>query len=109
MNGLFLNSSVSLESSSEQHTVESHPTSSSDGQPEGLGTISGRAIFAFGEATLRGFENLAIARKLRTIHSVFPHRDDDSIKDIDKIYDDVLELSRCLIHIILLLLVFANC
>lgn len=106
MNGLFLNSSVSLESSSEQHSVESDPTNSSDGPPEGLGTISGRAIFAFGEATLRGFENLAIARKLRIIHSVFPHRDDDLIRDIDKIYDDALELSRCLrVNAILLLFI----
>ena|ERR1700729_2512411 len=97
MNGLFLNStSLSLASSSEPRSIVSDPTtSSSDGTAEGIGSLGGRALYAFGEAALRGFENLAIRRKLRSIKSLFPHDDTDTTKGVERIYDDVLELSRC--------------
>ena len=62
---------------------------------EGIGTLTGRAIYAVGEAALRGIEILAIRRKLRMINSFFPHNDDATTKNIEMKYDDVLELSRC--------------
>jgi hypothetical protein len=60
----------------------------------GPGTLSGKALEAFGEAALRGVENITIRRKLATLRSVFPHTDNTDIPDIDTVYDDVLELSR---------------
>ena len=60
----------------------------------GPGTLSGKAIEAFGEATLRGVENVVIRRKLSTYRSLFPHTDDMTIKNIDTVYENVLELSR---------------
>jgi hypothetical protein len=60
----------------------------------GPGTLTGKALEAFGEATLRGVENLAIRRKLASFRSVFPHKNDTTIENIELIYDDVLEISR---------------
>jgi hypothetical protein len=95
MNGLFLRSTLSLVPSSQPRSIISEPTSaSSNDTAEGIGSLGGRALYALGEATLRGFENLAIRRKLRTIKSIFPHQDTDKNKNIEKIYDDILELSR---------------
>lgn len=97
MNGLFLHSTLSLASSSQ--SIVSYPTtystSSSDDSAVGIGSISGKVIYAFGEATLRGFENLIIRRRLKIINAVFPHKDTYTNKNIDRIYGDLLELSRC--------------
>jgi hypothetical protein len=60
----------------------------------GPGTLTGKALEAFGKATLRGVENLVVRRKLASLRSVFPHRNDTTIKNIEQHYDDVLELSR---------------
>jgi len=60
----------------------------------GPGTLSGKALEAFGEAALRGVENITIRRKLATLRPVFPHTDNTDIPDIDTVYDDALELSR---------------
>ena len=60
----------------------------------GIGTLSGRAIYALGEAALRRIDIIAILKKLRVIKGVFPHRDDVAIPNVEEIYDDVLELSR---------------
>lgn len=60
----------------------------------GPGALSGKAILALGKATLRGAESLIIRRKFQIISSKFPHRDDDNIKGIGKMYEDILELSR---------------
>jgi hypothetical protein len=51
-------------------------------------------IYAVGEVTLRGIENLAIRRRLGRVISAFPHANDAAIKDIETIYDHALELSR---------------
>jgi hypothetical protein len=64
----------------------------------GPGTLSGKVIEAFGEATLRRVENVVIRRKLSTYRSLFPHADDTTIRDIDSVYENVLELSRYCIH-----------
>ena len=64
----------------------------------GPGGLSGRAIEAFGDATLRGIENIIIRRKLATYRNLFPHMDDTPIRNIDSVYENVLELSRYIIH-----------
>lgn len=51
-------------------------------------------LYAFGEAALRGIGGLKIRRRLGIISSTFPHNDLDQ-RDLTGIYDDVLELSRC--------------
>ena len=58
----------------------------------GPGTLTGKALEAFGEATLRGIDNLVIRRKLTSLRSVFPHG--AQVKNIEQVYDDILELSR---------------
>jgi hypothetical protein len=60
----------------------------------GIGTVSGRALYALGEAALRRIDIIAILNKLRVVKGVFPHGDDIAIPNIEAIYDDVLELSR---------------
>jgi hypothetical protein len=60
--------------------------------------LSGRLIYAFGEVALRGVENLAIRRRLGKVISAFPHRDGDTIRDIETIYDHTLEFSRYFIE-----------
>jgi hypothetical protein len=69
-------------------------TTSSDTVEGGIGTLSGRAVYAVGEAALRGLENLAIRRKLRSINSAFPHGNVVVTKNMETLYNDVLELSR---------------
>jgi hypothetical protein len=69
-------------------------TTSSNTVEPGIGTLSGRAVYAVGEAALRRLENLAIRRKLNNINATFPHSNDITIKNIESIYKDVLELSR---------------
>jgi len=61
----------------------------------GPGTLTGKALEAFGEATIRGIENLVIRRKLASLRSMFPHGNDTTIGNIEQLYDDILELSRC--------------
>jgi hypothetical protein len=60
----------------------------------GIGTVSGRAIYALGEAALRRIDIIAILNKLRVTKGVFPHGDETTLPNIETIYDDVLELSR---------------
>lgn len=106
MNGLLTHSNLSFES------FDSAPprppsnmsfvtnTSSNTVHVQGIGTLTGRIIYAFGESALRGIENLAIRRRLRKVISVFPHEDESVIKDIDMVYDHTLELSRYLVDLI---------
>ena len=93
MDGLFLNSTLSLTLSSPPRSITE--TTPSNGTEEGIGSLGGRVLYAFGEATLRGLENLVIRRKLRVVKSLFPHKDTVVDKNMEKTYDDVLELSRC--------------
>jgi hypothetical protein len=76
----------------------SNTTTTNDSTLYGLGTLSGKVIEAFGEATLRGVENIVIRRKLSTYRSLFPHADETTIKDIDSVYENILELSRYFMH-----------
>jgi hypothetical protein len=64
----------------------------------GPGTLSGKALEAFGKATLRGVESLVIRRKLAFLRSIFPHKNDAVIMNIEDVYDDVLELSRSVVE-----------
>jgi hypothetical protein len=70
------------------------PTISSTYTVPGPGALSGKAILALGKATLRGAESLVIRRRLQVISSKFPHRNGDDIKGIERMYEDILELSR---------------
>jgi hypothetical protein len=97
MNGLLKHSNLSF-ASIRPPSITSLPTTTNSGSDtytvEGIGTVSGRAIYDFGAAALRGIETLAIRRKLRNINSFFPHPDGAIRKNIEQLYDDVLELSR---------------
>jgi hypothetical protein len=93
MHGLLNHSNLSF-ASSRPPSIISLPTTASSDTEGGIGTFSGRAVYAVGEAALRGFENLAIRRKLRIISSTFPHDNAVVTKNMEAIYSDVLELSR---------------
>jgi hypothetical protein len=54
----------------------------------GPGALAGKALEAL------GVENLVIRRKLASFRSVFPHDNDTMIRDIEQVYDDLLELTR---------------
>lgn len=66
---------------------------------DGIGTLSGRAIYAVGEFALRGVDRIAIRRQLKLIESAFPHNDGDEIKNVEQRYDIIFELSRCVLSI----------
>lgn len=92
MYGLLAHSNFSLESvqSSRPSSIASFSTAAT---AHGIGSQSGRVIYAVGEAALRGIENIIIRRNLSTILSRFPHYDAE-MHDMSSIYNDVLELSR---------------
>jgi hypothetical protein len=100
MNGLLTHSNLSLESfesaSQRPPSIVSFVTDTSTDtvQARGIGTLSGRMVYAVGEVALRGIENLAIRRRLGKVISAFPHQDDIVTSDIDTIYDHTLEFSR---------------
>jgi hypothetical protein len=82
MNGLLTHSNLSLESfesvSQRPPSIVSFVTDTSTDtvQARGIGTLSGRMVYAVGEVALRGIENLAIRRRLGKVISAFPHQDD---------------------------------
>ncbi|RDB19867.1 hypothetical protein Hypma_013011 [Hypsizygus marmoreus] len=62
----------------------------------GPGALTGKALKALGVATLRGLGRIVMAKHLATVTHSFPHTDEQasSIRNIDAIYDDLLEFSR---------------
>jgi hypothetical protein len=95
MNGLLNHSNLSFVSSRPPSVISLPTTTSSDAVEGGIGTVSGRVVYAVGEAAIRGLENLAIRRKLKIIDSAFPHGNDVvAMKNMETIYSDILELSR---------------
>lgn len=99
MNGFLSTSTVTLDSASAVHlapsTVASWETSSvaSTVQP-GIGSLSGKAALAVGNAALRRLETFEVQRRLLLATSKFPHNDNEVSDNIIKVYDDILELSR---------------
>ncbi|KAL0955335.1 hypothetical protein HGRIS_004218 [Hohenbuehelia grisea] len=78
-------------------TSETWETASTVSTIWGPGTLSGKAIKALGEATLRGVEKVVIRWRLATINSSLNRNPDSpsgSVDKLEKILDDVLELSR---------------
>ena len=74
-------------------------TDTSSDTVTGLGTLSGRMVLGLGEAFKRGLENLSIGKTLGMIASAYPHDDDAAPQNIGTLYDDLLELSRCVLNI----------
>lgn len=50
----------------------------------------GRTIEAFGEVTFRGIEVIVFRCRLAALHSLFPHNDDATIKNVNSASEDVL-------------------
>ena len=99
----FFSSSSSLESSSPSTaTVQASSlySSSSGSFVAGPGELTGRALRAFGKMTLGGVQSIIVHRRLRTINSYIPHRDDSVIPGLQQVYSDILELSRCVSSVI---------
>jgi hypothetical protein len=76
-------------------------TDTSSDTVTGLGTLSGRMVLGLGDAIRRGVENFSIRKTLGIIVSVYPHDDDVAPENVGSLYDDLLELSRCIIMLLL--------
>jgi hypothetical protein len=106
MNSLLTHSNLSFESfePSQQRppSIISFATDTSTYTVQGIGTLSGRLIYSFGDVALRGIENLAIRRRLGKATKAFPHKDDEATREIETAYDHTLELSRYLFNLVLI-------
>ena len=92
---LHTNASItSLRAPSVLSLSTTNPSDTDTTVSEGIGTASGRAIYAVGAAALKGIETFAIRRRLRIINAFFPHGNDVFAPNIEVIYHDTLELSR---------------
>jgi len=99
MNDLSAHSNPSFEGPESHQTPSIAITVATDTSSDtvsGLGTLSGRVVFGLGNAVLRGVDNLVVRRRLGIIVSVYPHDDDTAPENIGTLYDDLLELSRCM-------------
>ncbi|KAJ7259906.1 hypothetical protein C8J57DRAFT_1339616 [Mycena rebaudengoi] len=79
--------SISISSASSIYTTTSLSTQ------WGPGSMTGKAILALGKSVLRGVEHLIILRRLSVIKSALPCFD-DTVVNQEKIFLDLLELSR---------------
>ncbi|KAF5384527.1 hypothetical protein D9757_006469 [Collybiopsis confluens] len=84
--------SVSNSSSRETVTSQGHSSFGTISTFDGLGSSTGKAIFAFGKH--KGVEQLIISRRIASIAAQFPHLDTDNIPNLHSMYMDLLELSR---------------
>ncbi|KAJ3762092.1 hypothetical protein EV360DRAFT_79654 [Lentinula raphanica] len=84
-------------------TYSTTETESSATTVWGPGTLSGRAIKSLGEASLRGVEKLIVRWRLAKINAILPgltsptsssSKNYTTGEQLEKIYDDLLELSR---------------
>jgi hypothetical protein len=98
MKGLLTHSNFSVESvgtaSQRPPSIMSFATTTSVETVQGIGTLSGRMIYAVGDVALRGIDLLVLRRRLGKVILAFPHQDDIVTNDIETIYDDTLEFSR---------------
>jgi hypothetical protein len=95
MNGLLQHSNLCFASLQPPSVLSSpSPQPSSTYTVEGIGTASGRVIYAVGAITLKGIELLAKRRKLSIAISFFPRKNNDDMRNIEAMYDYVLEFSR---------------
>jgi hypothetical protein len=76
-------------------SCSSEYTSTSTSTNPGPGSLTGKGILAFGKMVMRALDGVTIRRRLPELKLLFPHTDSDVwIDDFDKLYADVLELSR---------------
>jgi hypothetical protein len=62
----------------------------------GIGSQSGRFIYGIGNAILHGVEDVTvIQRRISYIKSRCPLSDDNPPEDVERIYNELLELARC--------------
>lgn len=61
---------------------------------QGLGTLLGRGLMAFGEAAKDALDNIVMRRKLAALKSVFPHIDVQDHTASQQNYMDLIELCR---------------
>ncbi|KAJ7115267.1 hypothetical protein C8R44DRAFT_739861 [Mycena epipterygia] len=66
----------------------------------GPGALAGKARLAMGKAVVRSAEHLIILRRMAAIKAAMPCSDGDAshIGNLDKIFDDLLELSRPMLY-----------
>ncbi|KAJ7744161.1 hypothetical protein B0H16DRAFT_1889739 [Mycena metata] len=92
-----LRSSPSLSSLASSLSSLSLYTTTTSKTQWGPGSLAGKAILAMGKATLRGAERVVIFKRMTTIQAHLPcydERVDVDTSFMDRIFDDLLELSR---------------
>jgi hypothetical protein len=77
--------------------ADSELTDSSSKTVWGPGALTGKGLVAFGKGALRSVEYFVIRRRLARIRLRFPHEDDGASDDLDQMYNEILELSRCVL------------
>jgi hypothetical protein len=87
----------SLDSDSIPPSESSIYTTTTSHTVPGIGSLSGKFIHGFGKRVLRGFESVVIRRRLSHIESLCPLSDNNPPPDVKSLYDDLLELARCVI------------
>jgi hypothetical protein len=86
--------SFQTDSTSDVETLSSDNTVTSSSTIWGPGAVTGKALLAFGKATLRGATAIVIQTRLQVLKSQFPQTDGDESPTIPKAYRDMLELTR---------------
>ena len=63
----------------------------------GIGSLSGKFFQGVGKRMLSGVESIVVRRRLAYIQSLCPLSDSAPPVDVDRIYDELLELIRCVV------------
>ncbi|KAG6917568.1 hypothetical protein DXG01_002037 [Tephrocybe rancida] len=84
---------ISLDSA---QSVVSVSTNDTDFTVPGPGSLTGKALKALGELTLRSLDRIVIYKRMRTVPTLFPHTElhAQGRAEISQAYDELLELSR---------------
>lgn len=59
--------------------------------------LSGKAILAIGKAQIAAIKWLWVRYRRRVIESRFPYEDQDEIKGLDEMCDDLVDFCRCVV------------
>ncbi|KAG6910814.1 hypothetical protein DXG01_007703 [Tephrocybe rancida] len=78
----------------DSNVTSSSDTTSSGYTARGIGSISGRAIYAIGELALQGVENLAVLGRIYYIADMLPNARAMDLKEVERLYKDLFEFSR---------------
>jgi hypothetical protein len=89
--------SYSFRSSTVDRTSVHSDVTTSPSTIWGPGALAGKALLAFGNATLKGVENVIVSQRLRAIRTFLSNENNRRLTETEKsekVFDDLIELSR---------------